>query len=136
MDFPTVFIGATREWGGFDNHIPAPCIRKAFTLEKMPEKPELLICGLGYYRVFVNGREITKGPLAPYTSNPDSYTYFDKYDLTDLLQVGENVIGVILGNGDKRLRRLCLDFDTAKHRERRGSPFLLLTPQRRKIMFF
>lgn len=125
MDFPTVFIGATREWGGFDNHIPAPCIRKAFTLEKMPEKPELLICGLGYYRVFVNGREITKGPLAPYTSNPDSYTYFDKYDLTDLLQVGENVIGVILGNGmTNGFDGYVWDFDTAKHR---GAPRVALS---------
>ena len=41
------------------------------------------------YRLFVNGREITKGLLAPYTSNVDHIVYFDEYDLTDLLLPGK-----------------------------------------------
>ena len=125
MDFPTVFIGASKEYGGFENHIPAPYIRKNFNLDYEPAEPRLLICGLGYYRVFINGKEITKGPLAPYTSNPDDYTYFDKYDLKGLIKKGENAIGIILGNGmTNGFDGYVWDFDTAKHR---GAPRVALS---------
>ena len=54
---------------------------------------------MGFYEFFVNGKEITKGKLAPYISNPDQVVYYDKYDLTDLLKQGKNAFGFILGNG-------------------------------------
>lgn len=53
----------------------------------------------GFYELYINGIGITKGALAPYISNPDHYCYFDRYDIAEYLSVGENVIGVILGNG-------------------------------------
>ena len=93
------FISATKEKCSFDKHIPAPYMRKVFILDFIPEKAELSICGLGFYGLYINGREITKGALAPYISNPDHYCYFDTYDVKALLGDGENVIGIILGNG-------------------------------------
>ena len=67
-------------------------------MESLPEKVDLTICGLGFYRLFLNGKEITNGHLAPFQSNPDQILYYDVYDLKGLIQAGENVIGVLLGN--------------------------------------
>ena len=93
------FIAAGRVPGSYEKHIPAPYLRKSYNLDKKAEKAEITVSGLGFYRLFVNGKEITKGYLAPYISNSDDIVYFDKYDVTDLLTEGENVIGAILGNG-------------------------------------
>ena len=64
------FYHATEEYCTIEKHIPAPYIRRLIELDK-PESAHLTICGLGYYRLFINGVEITKGRLAPYTSNPN-----------------------------------------------------------------
>lgn len=93
------FIKATSAYCGFDNHVNAPYLRRSFTLDFTPKTAQIDICGLGFYRLFINGKDITKGALAPYISNPDHYCYYDTYDLSDRLDQGENVIGILLGNG-------------------------------------
>ncbi len=99
MNFPRIFVCATREKSEYYKHVSAPAFRHSFNLAAKPDSAEILICGLGFYDLFVNGEKITKGLLAPYISNPDHYTVFDKYDLADKLNEGENVVGVVLGNG-------------------------------------
>lgn len=93
------FICASRTCCDFAHRVAAPYLRRAFDLKFTPEAADLKICGLGFYRLWINGREITKGNFAPYISNPDDRMYFDTYDLTPCLQPGENVLGVLLGNG-------------------------------------
>ena len=93
------FICASRTCCDFAHRVAAPYLRRAFDLNFTPEAADLKICGLGFYRLWINGREITKGNFAPYISNPDDRMYFDTYDLTPCLQPGENVLGVLLGNG-------------------------------------
>ena len=93
------FICATRERNTFERHVSAPYLRRSFTLPQKPDRAELSICGLGFYVLFVNGKNVTKGMLAPYISNPDHFCYYDTYDVAPYLEAGENVIGVILGNG-------------------------------------
>ncbi|MBQ2613716.1 MAG: family 78 glycoside hydrolase catalytic domain [Clostridia bacterium] len=99
MKLSTRFIKATNEVCDFDHFVPAPYFRKNFTLDFQPEKAEITICGLGFYELYVNGKHITKGALAPYISNIDHLCYYDNYEIASLLTPGENVIGVILGNG-------------------------------------
>ncbi len=93
------FIKATDTYCGFDNHVNAPYLRRSFDLDFASETAQVSICGLGFYRLWINGKEITKGALAPYISNPDHYCYYDVYDVAEWLVQGENVIGVLLGNG-------------------------------------
>ena len=99
MQYPIHFIKAGNEYADVDHLVPAPYIRKSFGIDTQVKTAKLLITGLGFYRIFVNGREITKGILAPYISNPDDLVYYDSYDVTKQLTDGENVIGVMLGNG-------------------------------------
>lgn len=99
MNLSMNFIKANDQMCTFDHHVNAPLFRKRFTLDKTPRWAKITICGLGFYELFVNGKNITKGPLAPYISAPDDLCYFDCYDVADYLTEGENVIGVMLGNG-------------------------------------
>ena len=92
------FICATKKYCKLYEYIAAPYIRKDFIMTAF-KKAKLKICGLGFYELFINGVKITKGKLAPYISNPDHLIYFDKYDITHLLKIGGNALGVILGNG-------------------------------------
>ncbi len=93
------FIRATTEYSSVNRHVPAPYLRKNFELPFVPERATVRVCGLGFYLLYVNGQEITKGYLAPYISNPDDYCYFDTYDLLPYLKKGRNAIGLLLGNG-------------------------------------
>ena len=93
------FYSATRAYSTLEKAVPAPYMRRAFSVDAPLKRATLTVCGLGFYRLFVNGEERTKGRLAPYISNPDHFLYYDEYDLTDALSSGDNVLGFMLGNG-------------------------------------
>lgn len=118
------FISATEEYCTLENHLPAPYLRKSFNLDFIPENAEISICGLGFYILYINGLNITKGALAPYISNPDHICYYDIYDIKSLLKEGENVIGIVLGNGFMNcVGGIVWDFDKAPWR---GAPCVAL----------
>lgn len=120
------YYNAGNEYNTYEKHIPAPYIRKSFNVEKICDvvKSELLVSSEGFYELYVNGRNITKGILAPYISNPDDIVYFDTYQLDFILREGENVIGLILGNGMKNAHGgRVWDFDIASFR---GAPSFTL----------
>lgn len=96
--FRGTFICGQKEYCQLYQHVPAPYIRKSFSTPNF-KTAELYICGLGFYDAYINGQRITKGKLAPYIANPDHILYYDRYDISELLQAGENAFGVILGNG-------------------------------------
>ena len=93
------FICASKEYNTLEKNIPAPYFRKCFEINGAVDFAELIISALGFYEVYINGKNITKGMLAPYRSNPNHYIYYDKYCIKDYLVRGKNVIAVILGNG-------------------------------------
>lgn len=93
------FICASRIQGEPQHPVAAPYLRKGFTLDFVPEKAKIKVCTPGFYRFFVNGKEITRGKLAPYIANPDHFLYYDEYEIAPLLHEGKNAFGAILGNG-------------------------------------
>ena len=112
------FIKATKDYCTVDKPIPAPLLRRTFVLDSIPDNGHIDICGLGSYRLFINGREITRGHLAPYISNPDHICFYDSYDITSLLRKGRNAIGIILGNGlMNSVGGYVWDFDKAAFRD-------------------
>ena len=96
--FSNKFICATTEFNDINNYVSAPYFRKNFEVGNFKEA-KLYVCGLGFYELSVNGKQITKGKLAPYISNPDQVLFYDEYDLTNILNKGKNVFGFLLGNG-------------------------------------
>ncbi len=108
--FSKRFVCECKEYSTYLAPVAAPIFRKSFTLKNNPVNAEITICGLGFYELFVNGEKITKGLLAPYISNPDHYTYFDRYDLAPYLKKGANAIGVMLGDGHNNGKTCIWDF--------------------------
>ena len=111
MVFSKKFVCEGRERSTFFSHVAAPVFRKSFLLETERTMGQLTICALGFYELFVNGEKITKGALAPYISNPDHYDYYDLYDISPYLQQGENVIGIMLGDGFTNGKTNVWDFE-------------------------
>lgn len=93
------FIRGTENYATYHNYVAAPILRRSFELEFEPRCSKLEICVSGFYELYVNGKNITKGKLAPFVNNPDHLVYYDEYELSDCLQKGKNAIAVILGNG-------------------------------------
>ena len=119
MIFPAFFISAGYEYADIDRFVSAPFFRKKFTALKTA-KAEIIIGTAGFYRLFVNGKDITKGELAPYISNPDDIVYYDSYDVSEYINKGENVVAVLLGNGlQNNSGGAIWDFDKAPWR---GAP--------------
>lgn len=97
--------------------VPAPIIRKVFSVEKPVSDVRFYGTGLGYFELHVNGNRIGDEYFAPNQTNYDvrpklvgtergitdpfeEYTVmYLSYDLTDVVVEGENVFGVVLGNG-------------------------------------
>ena len=94
--FSKKFVCATREYNTFEKSVPAPLIRKAFMSECETEA-KVTVSACGFYDIYFNGEQITKGFFAPYISNPDDYLYYDEYKVH--LNKGKNAIAFILGNG-------------------------------------
>lgn len=117
MKFSSEFIGAGHAYATYSDHVPAPYFRKTFALDGEFSDFEITITGLGFYRLWINGAEITKGLLAPYISNPDHIVYYDNYKINELLDAGTNVIAVQLGNGMQNANGgEVWDFDTDTYR--------------------
>lgn len=110
------FISAGAEYNTRKKNVHAPLFRKLFEIKKSVTHAELIISAVGFYRAFFNGKEITKGYLAPYISNPDDVVYYDRYDVTDLIRK-QNVFCAVLGNGfGNALDCGIWDFDKAPFR--------------------
>ena len=117
MTLSNKFISATKELNTFDKPIPAPYIRKKVTVSGQVDKAELSVCGLGFYRLFVDGKEITRGHMSPYISNSDDVIDYDAYDVTSYMTEGDHVLGFILGNGmQDAFGGYVWDFDLAAFR--------------------
>ena len=78
MKFSEKFICAGKEFSTWEKHIPAPYFRKEFTVENDVDSAEITVTGLGFYILYINGVDVTKGILAPYISTTDHIVYFDK----------------------------------------------------------
>lgn len=129
----TEIFGAAR-WVGFDPAASSVHAIKAFQCEKAG-KAELFIIGFGFFEAYINGRPVTEDKFLPLNSDfhdreilidgkdwgerTAHRIYACRFDVTPLVDNGENVLGVMLGNGwyagrehaygDKKLIfRLCM----------------------------
>lgn len=77
----------------------APLFRKDFDLERPLRRATAYICGLGYYELTVNGQDANDGVLSPAFTDYTKQVLYNSADVTQLLHVGKNTIGVMLGDG-------------------------------------
>ena len=81
--------------------VAARYLRTEFPLDKkFVDRARLYISGLGVYSAYINGREVAPDELLkPALSDYTRRVYFNAYDVTELLQEGDNAVGVILAPG-------------------------------------
>lgn len=78
---------------------PAPILFNKFELPETPIKARLYVSALGVYEGSINGSLIGHDVLAPGWTSYDNRLAFQTFDVTGLLQKGENTIEFLLGNG-------------------------------------
>lgn len=83
----------------WDDQSISPYIRKSLHFERKVTKARLYITGLGLYWLEVNGEKVGNDFFAPGCTGIDRLIQVYTYDLTKQLVQGDNVLGVMMGNG-------------------------------------
>ncbi|MGV8133692.1 MAG: family 78 glycoside hydrolase catalytic domain [Mangrovibacterium sp.] len=78
---------------------PAPLFRKEFSLKGELKSARLMITAAGYYRAGINGTRVGNNLLDPAWTDFGKRVYYSEYDISGMLNVSRNCIGVTLGNG-------------------------------------
>ncbi|SEW22339.1 Alpha-L-rhamnosidase N-terminal domain-containing protein [Chitinophaga sp. YR573] len=96
-----------------------PLFRKTFTTKNNIKSALVFISGLGQYELNINGKKVGDNFLAPGWTYYDKRVLYNTYDITGLLNSGNNAIGVIVGNGfyninKERYRKLSIAFGMPK----------------------
>lgn len=77
---------------------------KTFCLKEKPEDAYLMVCGLGYHKVEINGKCADESLMDPAYSDYSKTCYYVMMpELAEKLQAGENKIDCTLGEGWRRL---------------------------------
>lgn len=103
------------QWIRGDLDCQAPVLMRRFSLERIPERARVYICGLGIFELWVNGVQVGDELLQPvlttYSRQPLTHmlypydyqgafrTPYRCFDVSGLLREGENEFAVKLGNG-------------------------------------
>ena len=80
-------------------NVSATMLRRAFRLPAGARRATLYASALGAYELRLNGRRVGDQVLAPEFTDYHTRTQYQAYDVTALLQAGDNVIGALLGDG-------------------------------------
>ena len=78
---------------------PCTFLRKRFPLSKAIRRARIYATANGVYQLALNGNRVGNIELAPEFNDYTHFHHYQTYDVTTLLQKGENTIGVVLGDG-------------------------------------
>ena len=90
----------TPDWDE-DTSTSQPCamLRREFHVRGVVERARLYVSALGVYEIELNGERVSDHVLAPGWTSYHHRLRYQTYDVTGLLQPGENAIGALLGDG-------------------------------------
>ncbi|MBE5783557.1 MAG: hypothetical protein E7329_09630 [Clostridiales bacterium] len=77
----------------------APLMHRTAYIPEIRPNARIFISGVGFYVLYINGRRVGDELLQPAFSAYDQTVYYNVYDAAPYLQMGENQIEVLLGNG-------------------------------------
>lgn len=78
---------------------PSPMFRNEFELESNVESARVYVTSHGVYEMEINGEKVGNQVLAPGWTSYHNRLQYQTYDITELLNSGENAVGVTLGDG-------------------------------------
>lgn len=81
------------------SRLSARYFRKTFNSPRVVKRATAYISGLGLYELYVNNQRIGDQVLAPVPTDYRKTVLYNTYDVTAQVKTGQNVVGVVLGNG-------------------------------------
>lgn len=97
----------------------APYFRKEFKVEKPIRSARVYIAAAGLYELSINGKRVGDHILDPMFTRFDHRNLYVSYDISNLIQAGDNAVGVLLGNGWYNHQSIAVwYFDRAPWRDR------------------
>jgi hypothetical protein len=87
------------------HRVVVPMFRKDFDLKGKIKEATLFISGLGQYEASINGQKVDEVFLAPGWTDYDKTVLYNSYDVAELLQAGQNALGVFVGPGFYNINR-------------------------------
>lgn len=93
-DWTSGWWSASGQWSG-----RALQFRLPFAVSRVPDRARAYICGIGYHVLTVNGRRLDDRVLEPAWTDYSRRVLYSTYDIGSALATGENVVGVLVGNG-------------------------------------
>ncbi|OQP59855.1 family 78 glycoside hydrolase catalytic domain [Niastella populi] len=83
------------------SRLSARYFRKTFTQSRAGavKKATVYVSGLGLYHLYINGKKVGDHELAPAATDYTKSILYNTFDVTGLLQQGNNVVAAVLGNG-------------------------------------
>ncbi len=76
----------------------SPEFRKDFSLKGAVRKATATVTTMGVYNLYLNGKKVGDGVLAPYWTSYPTRVQEQEYDITDFLSQ-ENTVGILVGKG-------------------------------------
>ncbi|MFZ1291647.1 MAG: family 78 glycoside hydrolase catalytic domain [Melioribacteraceae bacterium] len=74
-------------------------LRNEFECKSKIKNARVFVTGLGFYELYVNGKRIGDHFLSPAKTNYRKEILYDTYDVTKNITLGNNAVGIHLGNG-------------------------------------
>lgn len=78
---------------------PARHFRNSFQIENPPVRARLYVSAMGLVEPWLNGKRVTEDQFVPGWPDYRRRLFYAAFDVTELLQAGENTLGIILGDG-------------------------------------
>lgn len=83
----------------FEDKQMHPILYQLFDLPSKAVSARAYICGLGLYHFELNGRKVGDEYFTPYCNAYDQWIQYQSFDISDQLELGSNLISVMLGKG-------------------------------------
>jgi alpha-L-rhamnosidase len=81
------------------HYLPAPYLRKEFKIADQVKRAVIYATAQGFYELSVNGKRVSDDFFMPGWTDYRKRIYYRTYDVTDMLNKGNNAIGAILADG-------------------------------------
>lgn len=78
---------------------PAPLFRKEFKTHAAITSATLIVTAAGYFKASINGAPIEHNVLDPAWTDFGKRIYYSEFEVTPLINRGDNCLGIQLGNG-------------------------------------
>ncbi|GAI50715.1 unnamed protein product, partial [marine sediment metagenome] len=85
--------------GKTKRYLPSPYLRKDFNVSGRISRASLYVTAQGFVEMHLNGKRVSDEYFTPGWTDYRKRIYYRTYDVTSMLNEGNNAIGAILGDG-------------------------------------